>query len=253
MGKDDSPVVLAGFPSKTCRELDRLAIDELGMASLILMEHASLGATRLALDMLAREGIKDPGAAHIRILCGPGNNGGDGYAMARHLHNAGAQVEVWDLMNPLHIQPRGDAGHNRSLLLRMGLETRAAFTALPDEEIPTDLWVDAIFGTGLSRPPEGVFADAIERLNRNPAPVLAVDIPSGLDADDGLPLGVAVQARCTATFGLVKQGFLRPGAARFTGELFCVPIGVPRQLLPPGTPAYPPEPIPVAGEAVSDS
>ena len=250
------PLSLQGHPAERCRRLDRHAIEEVGIPGMILMEHASLGAARLAQRILSEGGRRQLTSLEVRILCGPGNNGGDGYAMARHLHNAGARIEVWELEEARRASGRTDAEltdarRNRAILCGMGLEIRAMSLSLFVEAESADLLVDAIFGTGLSRPPDGILAEAIAYLNKESAPVLAVDIPSGLNADTGKPLGIAVEARWTVTFGLVKQGFLRRGATRFTGELFCVPIGVPRELLPPGTPAFPPEPVPLAGEATT--
>ncbi len=257
-GRLQTPLSLEGHPAERCRQLDRDAIEEVGIPGIILMEHASLGAARLAQRILSEGGRRQLTTLGVRILCGPGNNGGDGYAMARHLHNAGAHIEVWELEEAKCASGRTDAGptdarRNRAILCGMGLEIRAMSHSLFVEAESADLLVDAIFGTGLSRPPEGILAEAIQYLNKESAPVLAVDIPSGLNADTGKPLGIAVEARWTVTFGLVKQGFLRRGAARFTGELFYVPIGVPRELLPPGTPAFPPDPVPLAGEATTDN
>ncbi|MFQ5654495.1 MAG: NAD(P)H-hydrate epimerase [Planctomycetota bacterium] len=237
-----------GFPRERCRDLDRIAIEELGIPGLILMEHASIGASLLAVDMLEAERPAGAPGAEVLVLCGPGNNGGDGYAIARHLANAGCLAEVWDLIPPARIDPEGDAGRNRSILLAMGISPRPAHEGPPEVRSDIDLIVDGIFGTGLTRAPEGLFATCIEQINRSAAPILAVDIPSGLDADRGVPLGDAVEASSTATFGLIKQGFLARGARRFTGEVFCVPIGIPGSLLPPGTPAFPPAPVaPAAG------
>ncbi len=233
-----------GFPIEVCRELDRRAI-ALGIPGSLLMEHASLGATRLALEVLGAR--SEP--PRIWILCGPGNNGGDGCAMARHLYNAGARPVIWSLVDPRDLPPDGDAALQYRILTAMGIAVTPAHTLLPPVPTPPpDLIVDAIFGTGLGRAPAGRFADAIEQINSCPAPVLAVDTPSGLDSDAGEPLGATVEARWTATFGLPKKGFLAPAAQRFTGAVFYVPIGVPRDLLPAGFAAYPPEPRRISGE-----
>jgi len=127
----------------------------------------------------------------------------------------------------------------------MGILVLDAAGELPAEGALPHLRVDAIFGTGLARPPAGIHRRAIERLNAESAPILAVDTPSGFDADRGAPLGVAVEAEVTVTLGLPKRGFLAPGAERFTGELRCVPIGVSRRFLPAGIPAFPPSPVPL--------
>ena len=109
------------------------------------------------------------------------------------------------------------------------LPTRGSTSRLAE----ADWVVDALLGTGLSRPVEGHLAAAIEALNRSGKPILALDLPSGLDADTGRPLGVAVRAEATATFVAPKLGFDAPGAAAYTGEVAVIDIGVPRRLLEP--------------------
>lgn len=213
------------------------------MPGLLLMEHAAIGATLLALQALTEVGTP-PHQARITIACGPGNNGGDGYAVARHLHNAGVTVTVLELASAEQFAPNSDAGINRRLAQRWGIAMLDARQEIP---LPAcDICVDALFGTGLTRPPTGRFAAIIDSMNAATAPILAIDIPSGLDADRGVPLEHAIRARWTATFGLVKQGFLEPTARAFTGSIFCVPIGIPRELLPSGVPPFPPAPIAVA-------
>ena len=238
-----------GHSAAECRELDRHTIEEFGMPGLLLMEHASIGAATLATHVLEQASVA-PSEARITVLCGPGNNGGDGYAMARHLQNAGAKVRVVELVRT-HTEDT-DAGIQRQLAIRCGIPVlEATDNDAVDNHLqpPADLLIDAIFGTGLSRPPVGHFAHTIDALNANPSPVLAVDIPSGLDADRGKPIELAVRARWTATFGLLKKGFLAPSAAAFTGAVFCVPIGVPKQLLPLDAPAFPPAPVTVLNSA----
>lgn len=243
---------LVGGSAEECRQLDRTAIEEFGIPGLLLMEHASIGAAQFAAKQLAAlrpDGPRHPRRAlaesSVLLVCGPGNNGGDGFAMARHLDNLGVRVSLWELVDPAGCDATSDAGHNRAIAASLGLALIPAWDSLPPAPVPPpDIIVDAVFGTGLSRPPTGQFQDAIRFMNDHPAPVLAVDVPSGLDTDLGTPLEQAVEARWTVTFGLMKRGFLRPGAARFTGPVFCVPIGVPRRLLPPGAPIFPPEAVP---------
>lgn len=234
-----------GSPRTRCQALDRAAIDELGLPSMLLMEHASIGAALLALQALVELGCATIGA-RVLVLCGPGNNGADGFAIARHLAQAGAQPEVWDLVDAARHSPTGDRARQRMWVERLGLPVEDVGDRLPAVVQPVDLVVDALFGTGLDRPPAGRYARAIDWLGQSTLPVLAVDLPSGLDADRGVPLGCAVRARWTATFGLIKRGFLAPGASAFTGQVFCVPIGLPRAWLPAGAPTFPPWPVPFA-------
>ena len=218
------------------RELDVRAVNELGLPTLLLMENAGRGAAaRLAeLTRSAQAG----GQPRVLVLCGPGNNGGDGGVVARHLDAWGFQVQVvWfaDLE-----QLRGDAKTQWSILSRSGVDQTAWF---PDEGVgprlgdlaaliaQADWLVDGLLGTGLTRPVEGVLRTVIEAMNDSGKPILALDLPSGLDADTGMPLGTAVRARATATFVASKIGFTVPGAEAYTGEVAVIDIGLPRLLL----------------------
>ena len=203
------------------------------------MEHASIGIAEAALTRLQH--LSPSARRRVGILCGPGNNGGDGLAVARHLTNARVETITIDLVGSAR-NPASDAGIQRSAAEALELPL---IDTLPDPLPPVDLWVDAILGTGLSRPPEGAVREAIEALNRTGAPILAVDVPSGLDADRGVPLEIAVIASETVTLGLPKRGFLTPEAEPFTGTLSYVPIGASWKLLPEGTPAFPPRPVPL--------
>jgi NAD(P)H-hydrate epimerase len=179
-----------------------------------------------------------PPSARCLILCGPGNNGGDGGVVARHLDAWGHSVRVVWFARPDGL--RGDAATQWTILARSGLDQ----TAWEDESSVTperldalldgaDWIIDALLGTGLSRPVEGVLRTVIEAINRAGKSVLALDLPSGLDADRGVPLGAAVRARATATFVAPKLGFSAPGASDYTGEVVVVDIGLPRCLLEP--------------------
>ena len=230
------------------RNLDRTSIEEHRIPGLILMEHAAIGIASAVLEKLHRLDL-GPHPPRVEIFAGPGNNGGDGLAVARHLANAGIAVTIVDLVPPDARPPGSDAQTQREIVTRLAREPQLAIEiieageALPPISDPTAaLALDAIFGTGLSRPPAGVLRAAIESLNRSAVPVMAVDLPSGLDADRGVPLEIAVEAAETVTLGIPKRGFLTPGAERFTGALRCVPIGASRHLLPGGTPAFPPLP-----------
>ena len=172
------------------------------------------------------------------ILCGPGNNGGDGGVVARHLDAWGYPVQVVWFADPHQL--RGDAATQWQILERSGIDQTAwsDASAVTPERLDALLagagWVvDGLLGTGLTRPVEGALREAIEAVNRAGKPVLALDLPSGLDADRGVPLGVAVRATATATFVAPKLGFGQPGARDYTGEVVVIDIGVPRRLLEP--------------------
>jgi NAD(P)H-hydrate epimerase len=205
------------------REVDRSAIEEYGIPGIVLMENAARGLAVIALDML-RDAAHDPPRA--LVVCGRGNNGGDGYALARHLVNAGVEVRLAALGEP---GPASDAGINASICRHMGMP-RVDIEEIGDAA-SFDLIVDAIFGTGLDRPLEGAALEAVRWLNCAGRPVLAVDVPSGLDCDTGRPLGDAVRADRTATFVAMKSGLLQARARPYAGRVEVVDIGAPRALI----------------------
>jgi NAD(P)H-hydrate epimerase len=214
------------------RSLDARAAQELGLPTLVLMENAGRGAAAWLRD----QGVGP--SSRVLIACGPGNNGGDGGVVARHLDAWGVSIHVVWFARPGHL--RGDAAVQHGILARSGIKQTDWEDESPDNAdrldpmiAEADWVVDALLGTGLTRPVEGTLHAAIATMNRSGKPILALDIPSGLDADSGQPLGVAVRARATATFVAPKVGFSAPGAAEFTGEVVVVEIGLPRCLLEP--------------------
>ncbi|MDA8164017.1 MAG: NAD(P)H-hydrate dehydratase [Desulfobacteraceae bacterium] len=206
------------------RQLDRTAIEEYSIPGLVLMENAGRG-TVAAL----RQQLGEPAGRTVAILVGPGNNGGDGLVIARHLHQLGALPRLL-LLAPDKLA--GDAAVNLAIVRRLGLpmETLGPGDDLaPVRRLLRHSWlaVDALFGTGLKRPVEGHFAAVIELLNEVPVPVVAVDIPSGLDADNGRPLGACVRADLTVTFALPKPGLVAGRGRQLAGRLEVVDIGIP--------------------------
>ena len=216
------------------RGIDARAADEFGIPTLILMENAGRGAAELLRDRCGA--VSD--ARRVLILCGPGNNGGDGGVVARHLDLWGFAVRVVWFADPARL--RGDAATQWAILGRSGLDQTAWDGEGSDESGrldgllgAADWVVDGLLGTGLTRPVEGSLLAAIGAVNRSGKRVLALDLPSGLDADRGVPLGDAVRADLTATFVAPKLGFAAPGARAWTGEVVVVDIGAPRRLLEP--------------------
>ncbi len=208
------------------REVDRRAIEDYGIPGIVLMENASRGLAHLARQKLAQ--ATNP---RIVIVTGTGNNAGDGFAVARHLHNAQCCPVV--LIAGPEPGISGDARTNLEIIKRMGLcpklltQDQRSLDQLRDELQKADLVIDAIFGTGLSGQVRGFYKDVIEQINADATPVLAVDIPSGLDCDTGQPLGLAVRAQTTVTFVGRKIGFDAPGADAYTGKVLVVDIGAP--------------------------
>lgn len=209
------------------RSLDRRAVEDYGVPSVVLMENAGRGAAEVLLSL----GIH----GRVAICCGKGNNGGDGFVIARHLDNHRVSVRVLLFARPEDLS--GDAAINYHILARTGLPvavhagTPVAMEAVRQELATAEWVVDALFGTGLGgsvRPP---FDQVIAAMNDSPARVLAVDIPSGLDCDTGEPLGLAVRADHTVTFVAQKQGFANPAAHAWLGQVHVAGIGAPRLLV----------------------
>lgn len=188
-----------------CRALDAEAIER-GVPGICLMETASRAVAEVAHERFD--------ADRILILCGAGNNGGDGYAAARWLRVWGYDVAVWSLADA----SSGDAGVMREAAARHGVPER-------DETFEPDLVIDALFGTGLTRPVEGEARSMLEQAASYGVPVLAVDLPSGLHADTGEVLGFALRADHTVTFGRHKPAFYTGGRA-YTGTITVVDIGL---------------------------
>ena len=207
---------------ESVRAVDRAAIEEFKIPGIVLMENAARGLAAQALRML--EGAADPPS--VLIVCGSGNNGGDGYALGRHLHNAGAEVTLATLGEP---RAGTDAATNRAICRRMQLHEVAADAVA--EHLECDLVVDAIFGTGLDRPVRDAAARIIDLINASGRPVLAVDVPSGLDCDTGKPLGASVRAVCTVTFVARKPAMTIPAAKAYVGEVVVAGIGAPADLV----------------------
>jgi len=209
------------------RRVDAWAIEEVGVPGVVLMENAGRSCAELAREKLAAvDGPK------VCLFCGTGNNGGDGYVIARHLLNAGMRVRV--VLCGAREKVRGDARTNLEILERLGHAVEPLDPGAADLVVhvrafagEADLIVDALFGTGLRGELSGEFQCLIEAINGLGRPILAVDIPSGLDCDTGEPLGAAVQANWTVTFVAMKKGFLAsPEASRHTGEVYVASIGV---------------------------
>lgn len=214
------------------RTLDRQATEKYGIPSLLLMENAGR-----AVCEVARETLGDVRNRKILVVCGPGNNGGDGFAAARHLHNAGAQVHISFFGD--RSRSRGDALTNLEIAEKMGLEIdfSGSLQRLRNHITASDLIIDALLGTGIKGELGGDLAEAIELINTcKKGQVIAVDIPSGVDADTGAtcgstPAGRAVEADCTVTFGLPKIGLLTYPGAGYVGRLIVADISIPKEAL----------------------
>lgn len=213
--------------AEAMREVDRTAIEELGIPSLVLMENAAIGVV----DAIG-EIYED--AESAAIFCGPGNNGGDGLAIARHLAVRGYDVEVFLAAGRRGM--RGDAEVQLGICRRQGLAIQDVATE--DDVVEAleraremDVIVDALFGIGLSSPLEGVLADLVEGLNDLPLPRVSVDLPSGLHGSRPDPLGPHIRADLTVTFAAAKLAHVLPPASEAVGDLVVADLGIPPELV----------------------
>jgi ADP-dependent NAD(P)H-hydrate dehydratase / NAD(P)H-hydrate epimerase len=242
------------------RAFDKYAIETCHVPGVVLMENAGRGAADVLSAMIeesrhrVRRGpsdallsararafpvrhVQSPGQpatypldARVVVVCGTGNNGGDGFVVARHLYARGAEVEVYLAGKSEKVM--GDARINHDAYIDLGgrffeLPEGASLDPLGDALSRADFVIDALFGTGLDRPISGHLAEVIVVLNGASCRAVALDIPSGLDADSGSPLGIAVRADETVTFGHLKIGMLTPEGARLSGNVHVVDLGVP--------------------------
>ena len=210
------------------RELDRLTIERYGTPGRVLMERAGAGATAHLLRAFPQL-LSDTRKASVLVLAGKGNNGGDGFVMARLLRQRGLACEV--VLAAKRADVSGDARRALSAFVRgrgrITEVTRPDQLALVEDKLRScGLVVDALLGTGLNAPVRGLAAGLIALVNGSGRPVVAVDIPSGLDADRGQPLGDAVQARLTVTFGYPKLGLSQHPGLDYVGRLVVVDIGI---------------------------
>ncbi|MDO5298727.1 MAG: NAD(P)H-hydrate dehydratase [Clostridia bacterium] len=199
------------------QEMERAFLDGTLYPSILLMEHAAQAVVdALAACVDAR--------SRVLFVCGGGNNGGDGCAAARLWIQRGGQAEVWLLKSPS--QMRGDAGVNACLLNACGASLNILYGDVPEVPDSCAAVVDALYGTGLSRPLEGVSLAAVQRINACDLPVISVDIPSGVDGATGRVLGDAVHASVTVAFHRAKHGHLLFPGRELSGRLIVADIGI---------------------------
>lgn len=234
MASEDTPAPLL-LTRAQVREVDRRAIEELGIPGIVLMENAGINATDVVTGMLEARG----GDA-VAVVCGGGNNGGDGYVIARHLINAGRRAVVFSAADPAGLS--GDAATNHAVCRAMGvpvlrIDDERSLAEHAPKLASADVVVDALLGTGFEadrglRPYAAAVVSAINAAGAaEPAPlVLAVDVPSGLDCDTGVASDPTVRADATATFVALKRGFSAEPARAVLGEVFVLGIGTPPAL-----------------------
>ena len=220
----ESLPTLSAPPSVTSAEMaraDRTAIEELGIPIAALMENAGRQVATVARLLL--EG--SVAGRRIVALCGRGNNGGDGLVAVRHLYGWGADARAVVCGDPESL--RAVPATQRDSLRAIGVRVARFDPDGADEIGGADLLIDALLGYGATGAPRDDIAECIRLADRSRLPILAVDLPSGIDADTGVPLGVAIRARCTVTLAFPKRGLLAPAAAPLVGELVLADIGIP--------------------------
>ena len=206
------------------RKIDQDTIDGIGIPGIVLMETAGSEIVRI-IDR------HYPTAQRVCILVGKGNNGGDGLVIARQLAHTGREVHIFLVTSPDSFT--GEARINLNIAYNLGLQIEETLTDASTyvRNCGCELLVDAIFGTGLHSDVREPISKIINEINTLPIPILAVDLPSGLDADTGNPLGTCVKADRTVTIGLPKRGLLLHPGAELTGQLDIVDIGFPQQVI----------------------
>ncbi len=184
---------------------DKYAQDKLGIPSIVLMENAGRGVAEEALKMV--RGMRDGERKNVAVVCGTGNNGGDGLVAARHLKNAGVTVRIFMIGEKRKL--KNDPKINYNIAQKMGLRIKWIKVSRDLTSIKgSDLIIDAIFGIGLNAPVTGLYLETIKVMNNSRVPILSVDVPSGLNADTGKAMGAAVRAKRTVTFVGMKKGLL---------------------------------------------
>lgn len=219
-------MTLAVLNRAQVRRVDQIASDRYAVPGIVLMENAGRGVV----ETLWEEGVRGP----VVVVCGKGNNAGDGFVIARHLAVRRVPCEVLLACSPQEL--RGDAAINFEVLRRLELPWREvvspasaeSFAALLNE---ADWIIDALLGTGTQGKPAPLYATLIRAMNAAAGRRVAVDIPSGLDCDTGIPSEPTFQADVTCTFVALKPGFLQPAAKPYVGEVRVIDIGVPERVI----------------------
>ncbi len=211
------------------REVDRRAIESYGIPGVVLMENAGRNSAKIILDALPRHG------GSVAIVCGRGNNGGDGFVIARHLSNAGVGVELFLACDLAEL--KGDAATNASIARKMSIPHQPFDSEKRIEKTTGSLQaaavvVDAVLGTGFSGDVRTPMDKVIEAINScSKSKIIAIDVPSGLDCNTGAPSNAVVRANETITFVAKKTGFDADAAAPYVGRIHVVDIGAPNTLI----------------------
>ena len=207
------------------RNIDKNASEEGGIPSIVLMENAAFSCV---VALTERFGGLDK--KHIAVFCGKGNNGGDGFAIARHLYNIGVDVDVFLVCGD---EFKGDAQINYDIIEKAGVHIEYMYNSdFLELRLPSyDIVIDAIYGTGIHGELKGLGAEVIEKINQNSRFIMAVDVPSGMNSDTGEICGICVRADMTVTFAAYKAGMFLYPAADYTGEIILKDISIPQYII----------------------
>lgn len=204
------------FSREEIRNFDRRAIEKFGIPSIVLMENAGRSVAEYLLSLSPQ--------GPILIVCGKGNNGGDGFVIARHLMIHTLPVRILLVAQPDELS--NDAKINYNIANTLQIPIIHFHQKINEEFMQADWIVDGLFGTGLRGMVQPPYDELIHKINASTAKILAIDIPSGLDCDTGKPLGTAIKAQHTVTFVGYKRGFLNPEACPYLGQVHVVNIGI---------------------------
>jgi NAD(P)H-hydrate epimerase len=204
--------------AREMKESDSNAINEYGIESLVLMERAAYETARIIVEKYGTD-------ISVGIMAGSGNNGGDGIAIARILNEKGIHTEI-NLIGDTKKKLTSETAKQLEIAKKLNIPIYYGV-----ENTLYDVIVDAIFGIGLTRNVEGKYSEAIEMINESNAKIVSVDIPSGINADDGRIMGCAIKADVTVTFQYRKLGLMLYSGALYAGEVYCVPIGIPKPII----------------------
>ena len=214
--------------AKQMQKIDTLASSSYGVSGLELMENAG---TEIVKALKRR--FHDFSSKRVLIFCGKGNNGGDGFVAARQLFNMNIQVTIF--LAGRQIDLKKDAAVNAILAVKLGIDIielgEANLHLLEPQLENCDIVIDALFGTGLTRPVSGIYKQTIDKINQSKKHMTAIDIPSGLDSDTGILMGDYIHADLTLVLALFKQSHLLFPAAELMGEIELIDIGIPPELV----------------------
>ena len=209
------------------KKLDGIAINKYGIPSVVLMENAGRLVAQEVKNMLPKNK-----RAKVIVLCGLGNNAGDGFVVARHLKEMNVDVKVFILGSPSKL--KNDARINYEIVKKLKIfvkEVKKVAGVIVVDIKKADVTVDAIFGVGLNRDLGGLFCETVEAINEFAKKVVSIDIPTGLDGTTGIVYGTCVKADKTVTFSVQKKGLFCGNGKKVSGKVIVVDIGIPRSLI----------------------